>query len=63
MTTRRASLRSSVFVILALVACRVPACEYGQDGTTVVSAVAPPAGPVLTSAPAPIVSDLPSLLV
>ena len=33
MTTRRGSFRSSVFVVLALAAAHVPACEYG-DGTT-----------------------------
>jgi hypothetical protein len=63
MTTRRASLRSSVFVILALVATRVPACEYGQEGTTVVAVTPPPAAPDLPAATAPIVSNLPTLLV
>ena len=61
MTTRRRTLRSSVFVLLALVACRVPACEYGQEGTTVVAVTPPP--PAVLESPAPVVSGLPSLLV
>jgi hypothetical protein len=63
MTTRRRTLRSSAFLLLALVATRVPACEYGGDGTTVVSVTPPPAVPDLPGAAAPIVPNLPSLLV
>jgi hypothetical protein len=63
MTTRRRTLRSSAFLLLALVATRVPACEYGQDATTVVAVTPPPAAPNLPGVAAPIVSSLPSLLV
>jgi hypothetical protein len=63
MTTRRALFRSSVFLVLAMVSCRVPACEYGQDATTIVELKTPPGAPEVPQAPAPIVSNLPSLLV
>ena len=54
-------------MLLALVATRVPACEYGE-GTTTVVAVTPPAvlespAAVVPGTVAPIVSNLPSLLV
>jgi hypothetical protein len=62
MTTRRATLRSSAFVLLALCASRVPACEYG-DGTTVVMVMPPPAAPDLPQVDAPILANLPTLLV
>lgn len=55
-------------MLLALVATRVSACEYGQDGTTTVVAVKQPAvlespAAVVPGTVAPIVSNLPSLLV
>jgi hypothetical protein len=48
-----------------MVATRVPACEYGQgqEATTVLTVLTPPAAPDLPGAAAPIVSNLPSLLV
>jgi hypothetical protein len=63
MTTRRATLRSSAFVLLALAAARVPACEYGSDATTVVMMTPPPAAPDLPQVEAPILANLPTLLV
>jgi hypothetical protein len=49
--------------MLAMVATRVPACEYGQEATTVLTVNTPPAAPDLPGVAAPIVSNLPSLLV
>jgi hypothetical protein len=52
-----------VFVVLALVATRVPACEYGDEATTVIAVTPPPAAPDVPTSTAPIVSNLPALLV
>jgi hypothetical protein len=63
MTTRRATIRSSAFLFLALVATRVPACEYGQGQEAVLTLATPAATPDLSEVEAPILANLPTLLV